>query len=78
MRLVFGYAQLVSIAGELAVVGEQIGRSKLSLGSLQERRRALIVEALAAGMTEREIAALGRCAPSHVHQVAAAAVGRVR
>lgn len=69
---------MVSIAGDLAVVGEQIERSKLALGSLQERRRGLIVEALAAGMTEREIAGLGRCAPSHVHQVAAVAVGRAR
>jgi DNA-directed RNA polymerase specialized sigma24 family protein len=68
---------LVSIASDLEQVGAQIERTKASLGSLQERRRSLVLEALAAGMTEREVAKLARCAPSFVNSVAKSAVVRI-
>ena len=51
--------------------GRRTQRMERSLIALQAERRRLIIQAVRAGLSEREAAALARCAPSYVHRLVA-------
>lgn len=65
----FTYAHLVSVSEDLDRLGRRVQRSELALKGLKAERRGLIVRALAQGLSERDTAALARCAPSYVHRL---------
>ena len=59
------------MAEELMRVGRRYERLEATLRGVRAERRRLVLEALGAGLSEREAATLARCAPSYVHELSA-------
>lgn len=59
----------MSVSEDVARIGKRIETLEASLVSARSERRKLIVALAGTGLSERDVAALARCAPSFVHKL---------